>query len=76
MDYRKEKRFLTKLLNQYKKDLDKFVKSERSYEYENINEYHRKVLERKLVIQNIESRIEICNQELARKKAKGIVKGF
>lgn len=59
MDYRKEKRYLTKLLKQYKKDLDRFEKKDRSYEYENINELHRKILGRKLVIQNIESRIEM-----------------
>ncbi|NLM33821.1 MAG: hypothetical protein GX206_00100 [Clostridiales bacterium] len=68
MDYRKEKRYLTKLLKQYKKDLDRFEKKDRSYEYENINELHRKILGRKLVIQNIESRIEMCKRALAKKR--------
>lgn len=67
MNYRKEKRFLSKLLKQYRKELDKFVKSDKNYKYEDINVFHRKILERKLVIENIESRIEICKKELAKK---------
>ena len=61
------KGYLTKLLKQYKKDLDRFEKKDRSYEYENINELHRKILGRKLVIQNIESRIEMCKRALLKK---------
>ncbi|HCW03946.1 MAG TPA: hypothetical protein DGK91_05015 [Clostridium sp.] len=60
MDWDKEIRFLKKLLKQYKSEFDRLVRNGKTYEYENINEYHRKVFERELIIQNIESRIELC----------------
>jgi len=62
LDYSKEEKFLTKLLKQYRKELDRFINNDKNYEQGNISEFYRKILERTLVIQNIESRIEMCKK--------------